>query len=356
MPASDPAVTGAPMRQSIKSFPYNAETRLESLEATLTPPGRHYVRSNFAVPELPPEAYRLVVEGAVHAPLTFDLAALRALSAHELAVTMECAGNDRLGMRPVPAGEPWASGAVGSALWGGVRLRDVLTAAGVRADACELVVTGADRGPRDDARTPGDVSFARGLPLEVAMHEDTLLALSMHGAPLPVEHGAPVRLIVPGWYGMASVKWVTSLQLVSEPFTGYFQRDRYVYDVAGEVRPVTRMLVKSMITAPAEGADLTFGPVEVHGWAWSGSGPIERVEFSGDGTSWQDAALGEPVSAHAWTPWSCVWQPEQAGRAVLQSRATDSSGATQPDAIAWNRLGYGNNAVRPVVVDVRAPG
>lgn len=344
------------MRRPIKAFPFNAETRAESLEAAVTPPGRHYVRSNFAVPDLPPESYRLEVKGAVHTPTTLDLAALRALPAHELAVTMECAGNDRLGMRPVPAGEPWASGAVGTAMWGGVRLRDVLAAAGVRADACELVVTGADRGPRDDARTPGDVVFARGLPLEVAMHEDTLLALTMHGAPLPAEHGAPVRLIVPGWYGMASVKWVTSLEAVTEPFTGYFQRDRYVYDEAGTERPVTRMLVKSMITAPTAGSEVPFGPVEVRGWAWSGAGRIARVAFSGNGTTWQDATLGEPASAHAWTPWTCLWQPEHAGRAVLQSRATDVAGATQPDAIVWNRLGYGNNAVRPVVVDVRVGG
>jgi DMSO/TMAO reductase YedYZ molybdopterin-dependent catalytic subunit len=356
MSAPDHAVTGAPMRRPIKPFPFNAETRVESLEASVTPPGRHYVRSNFAVPDLPPDTYRLVVDGAVRTPVTLDLAALRAMPAHELAVTMECAGNDRLGMRPVPAGEPWASGAVGTAVWGGVRLRDVLLAAGVRADACELVVTGADRGPRDDARTPGDVSFARGLPLEVALHEDTLLALTMHGAPLPPEHGAPVRLIVPGWYGMASVKWVTSLQVVTEPFTGYFQRDRYVYDEAGAVRPVTRMLVKSLITTPTDGGEVPLGPVTVRGWAWSGSGRIARVEFSGNGTTWQEATLEEPAGAHAWTPWTCRWQPEQPGRAVLQSRATDVTGATQPDAITWNRLGYGNNAVRPVVVDVRAAG
>lgn len=336
----------------IKTAPYNAETAPGALRDAVTPTASHYVRSNFDLPELERGSYRLAVDGAVHQAQQLDLAALSRLPAVQSRVTMECAGNDRLGMRPMPAGEPWASGAVGTATWGGVRLADVLTLAAPRGEAAEVIVTGADRGVRDDARTPEPLPFARGLPLEVAMHPDTILALTMNGEPLSVAHGAPVRLIVPGWYGMANVKWVVGLSLSSERFVGYFQQERYVYDEPDGVRPVTRMRVKSLITAPAEGSVVRAGEVTVHGWAWSGEDRIARVELAvGGGDEWQEATLGTPDGPYAWTPWqlTCSVSP---GRLVLRSRATDATGATQPDVISWNRLGYGNNAVRPLVVHV----
>jgi DMSO/TMAO reductase YedYZ molybdopterin-dependent catalytic subunit len=339
----------------IKTDPYNAETAADELGAAVTPTAAHYVRSNFDLPVLDRDRYRLAIDGDVRQAQHLDLQALAQLPTVETRVTMECAGNDRLGMRPIPAGEPWASGAVATATWGGVRLADVLALAQPLEGTCEVIVTGADRGPRDDALTPGPIPFARGVPLEVAMHPDTLLALTMNGAPLPVAHGAPVRLVVPGWYGMANVKWVVGLTLARASFTGYFQQQRYVYDETGGIRPVTRMRVKSMVTAPVDGATVPLGAITVRGWAWSGEGRITRVELGcGGGDDWQDAVLGEPAGAHAWTPWQATRVVDRPGRLVLRSRATDESGATQPDVAPWNRLGYGNNAVRPVVVHVTA--
>lgn len=355
-------------RVAIREAPYNAETAPPALAPAITPEDAHYVRSNFDVPSIAPAGYALTLDGAVTASRRVTLAELATLPWHEHVVTMECAGNDRLGLRPLPAGEPWASGAVATARWGGVRLADVLALAGVRPEAIEVVATGADAGPRDDA-IPSDhdghgrddpargpaVRFARSLPLDVARHPDTLLALHMNGAPLRPAHGAPVRLVVPGWYGMANVKWLQALTLVTAPFTGYFQQRRYVYDTAEGVTPVTRMRVKSLITSPTAGDVVPPGPLIVQGWAWSGNGPVTRVEVNvGGGDAWHDAMLGPPAGAHAWTPFTCVIDPAHAGRLVLASRATDASGAVQPAQVPWNRLGYGNNAVRPVVVEVRA--
>jgi DMSO/TMAO reductase YedYZ molybdopterin-dependent catalytic subunit len=347
---------GTPSRRPISTAPYNAESDPSALVEPLTAVGAHYVRSNFTVPTLPASAYRLVVDGAVHAPCTLDLATLRALPWVERTVTMECAGNDRLGLQPLPAGEPWGSGAVGTARWGGVRLRDVLARAGGLDDATEVVFTAADAGARHDA--DGPVPFARSLPRDVAEHPDTLLALTMQGAPLAPEHGAPVRLVVPGWYGMANVKWLVGITAVREPFTGYFQRQRYVYDTPDDVAPVMRMRVKASITSPRDGSVVPAGPLTVRGWAWSGDGAITRVEVAvGGGDAWQPAVLGAAADVHAWTPWHCTVPAPDAGRLVLRARAHDASGAVQPDMAPWNRLGYGNNAVRPVVVAVHAsPG
>ncbi len=342
-----------PNRRIVKRDPLNAETSPLAWSEPLTRTAHHYVRSNFPVPDIAPAEYVLSVDGAVNTALSLTLDALRVMPQHELVVTMECAGNDRLGLRPLPAGEPWQSGAVSTARWRGVRLRDVLAQAALSDDAVEIVAEGADRGPRDDADTPDDVVFARGLPRDVAMHEDTLLAFDMNGEPLPQLHGAPVRLVVPGWYGMANVKWVTRLHASTREFSGYFQRARYVYDEAAGVSPVTRARVKSMITTPIEGDVLTTGPLMVRGWAWSGDGAITSVQLATDGAdAWQDAELEPAEGPYAWTPWFCTVAKVSPGRLVLRSRATDATGAAQPDTPAWNRLGYGNNAVRAVVVDV----
>lgn len=338
-------------RVVIKPDPYNAEAPPSAFADETTAPALHYVRSNFAVPTLHRRDYALHIDGAVDASIALPWAALLALPRVESLVTMECAGNDRLGMRPVPAGEPWASGAVSTARWGGVRLRDVLAQVELANDVVEILCTGADAGVRDDA--PDPITFARALPLAVAQHPSTVLAMEMNGAPLPPEHGAPLRLIVPGWYGMANVKWVVRLSALRTPYTGYFQRQRYVYDEADGLTPVTHARVKSLITTPLEGARLPSGGCTVRGWAWSGAGPITGVEVAiGGGASWHPAVLGRAAGAHAWTPWWLELPSLPAGRLTIASRATDATGARQPDRIAWNRLGYGNNAVRPVTVHV----
>ena len=330
----------APALAVVRAHPLCAETPVPALQQAVTPRGSVYVRSNFDTP-VAHAAWTLVVTGAVERPVAWTLEALAALPSRELLVTMECAGNWRLGMDPVPAGEPWKDGAVSTTRWRGVPLAALLASAGVMADAIEVVARGADTGSRDDAE--GAVRFERALPLEVALHGDVLVATHMDGVPLTPHHGAPLRLVVPNWYGMASVKWLTDLEVVTTPFTGYFQTKRYVYEVDGRATPVTRALVKSMIVAPADG-DHVSADTTVRGWAWSGAGAITRVEVAVNG-EWRDAEVGIPASPYAWTPFALpVSLPP--GEVTLRSRATDARGATQPDRIVWNRLGYGNNAVR----------
>ncbi len=333
----------------VRRDPYNAETPEYALSEQVTPTALVYVRSNFGMPLLD-ASHMIAVGGAVRTSCVLGVAALRALPQRIVGCTMECAGNDRLSIHPLPSGEPWSSGALSTITWSGPSLRDVLARAGVLEHACEILVTAADSGPRDDAE--GRVTFARAIPIADALHEDTILALTMNGAPLTPEHGAPARLVVPGWYGMANVKWVQRIDALVTPYDGYFQRQRYVYDDASGISAVRRMRVKSVITSPAGGSTNPSSLV-VRGWAWSGAGAIRGVEVAIDGgEQWQSAHLGTPATPYAWTPWECAVMIEQRGRHALRSRATDATGAVQPDAIVWNRLGYGNNAVRPVVFEI----
>ncbi|MEM1283024.1 MAG: sulfite oxidase [Chlamydiota bacterium] len=339
-----------PPLEVIKHDPYNAETPEWALVSRITPTPNAYVRTNFGVPELPDD-HVIEVGGAVHTPLKLSIADLRKMPQRTVTATMECAGNDRLAMRPFPEGEPWRSGALSTMTWTGVPLATVLEMAGVLDEAIEVLTTAADTGLRDDAE--GEVRYARALPIADALLEDTLLALSMNGEPLTPDHGAPLRLVVPGWYGMASVKWITRIDLISEPFEGYFQKKRYVYDDQSGLAPVDRIRVKSIITQPVDGAN-TSREANIRGWAWSGNGLITRVEVKVDGEStWREAKVEKSDSSHAWTPWSLSLSLPYSGRFVISTRATDASGATQPNEIVWNRLGYGNNAVRYFVIEAK---
>lgn len=332
----------------IRQAPFNAETPEAALRHAQTPLASVYVRSNFRVPELGP-AHVITIGGQVSGPFDIGVTELLAMPQRTIGVTMECAGNSRLTMAPLPAGEPWQHGAVSTMTYTGVPLALLLDRCGVRDGATCVVFTGADAGVREDA--DGTVTFERALPLDDAMHPDTLLALSMNGEPLTPSHGAPVRLVVPGWFGMANVKWLTRIEVSSAEFTGYFQRQRYVYDEATGVTPVARMRVKSMITSPTDGASCA-PEIVVEGWAWSGEGAITQVEVAVDGGErWIRAELGTPVSEHAWTPWRCALSLPPGTRCALRSRATDAAGNLQPAQIPWNRLGYGNNAVRAIVVN-----
>lgn len=338
----------------VKHAPANAEARPETLVEEITPTSGFFRRSNFDWPELSSERHQIVVDGAVVRPLLLSLAELRDLPWRRFTATMECAGNDRLGMAPLPAGELWQGGAVSTAEWAGVPLAAVLERAGVQPEVLEILLEGADSGTPADA--PGGARFARSLPLGKAFDPDTLLALEMNGEPLPRAHGGPLRLVVPGWYGMASVKWVGRITALTEPFAGYFQRDRYVYRFPGEPAepPVTEMEVKSIITTPLAGEVVPLGRCTVRGWAWSGRGAIERVEVAiGGGDVWQPAHLHAPASPHAWCGWEYDWEVAEAGRQVLRSRAWDAAGNVQPAAARWNELGYANNGIRQIVLTAR---
>lgn len=333
---------------TISESPFCAETAPEQLIHPITPAESHYVRSNFELPRLFADA-ALVVEGAVRAPVSVALSELRALPRRTVTFTMECAGNDRTAMRPVPGGEPWRTGAVSTATWTGVPLRDLLDRAGLLSSAMEIAVEGADSGLKPDAEAP--ITFCRSLPVE-ELTPDVLLAFEMNGGELPAAHGGPLRLVVPGWYGMASVKWVRRVIALEAPYAGYFQGRRYVYEYDDAVVPVTRARVKSTVVAPAAGSSVKAGETaEAWGWAWSGEGEVSEVRVHGDSSGeWKLATLEQPASAHAWRRWRCVLRFDNPGEYTLRTRATDAAGNVQPDTARWNRLGYGNNAVREAVV------
>jgi len=353
-PPEAPPVHPVPIRES----PPNAEIHPGALLSAVTPNEAWFVRCNFDVPGLDARTHRIEVGGAVRRPVVFGMEALLGMEHRSLEVTTECAGNGRLGMQPPVDGEPWNDHAVSTAVWRGVPLRSLLEAAGVEDGAVEVRFDGADAGEKADAE--GRIAYQRSLPLLKALDPDTLVALEMNDRPLPPEHGAPVRLLVPGWYGMASVKWLRRIEVLTEPFTGYFQRDRYVYDTAdgSPPTPVTTMKVRSLVHTPRTGAVVPPGRLDVQGWAWSGDGAITRVEVALDGgDSWREATIEpRPDAPHAWVAWSCTVDVETPGRHFLRSRAVDAAGHRQPDRPPWNRLGYGQNAVRMVVFQVGDAG
>jgi DMSO/TMAO reductase YedYZ molybdopterin-dependent catalytic subunit len=330
---------------------------LEGLRYDRTPTGMHYTLSHYDVPHVDPATWRLEVGGLVDRPLSLSLADLQVFPARTLRVTLECAGDGRALLQPRPISQPWYEGAVGTADWTGTPLRDVLRDAGLMPGAQEVLFTGFDRGIEADL----EQDYQRSLPLSEALRDDVWLVWAMNDAPLEPQHGAPVRLIVPGWYGMAHVKWLRSIEVLAEPFTGYQNALAYRYsqtrDEAGE--PVTLMRVRSLMIPPGIPDFLTRtrlvrrGRVEVHGRAWSGWPPIVRVEVSGDGgTSWAEAELEPPSSPHAWQAWRWSWHAEQPGPYELCCRATDAAGNRQPTEAHWTARGMGNNAVQRVVVIV----
>jgi len=335
----------------VREAPHNAEIAPDALGAFITPAAARFVRANFAVPRIDPRRHRLEIGGAVERRISLGLADLRAWPQRTLVVTTECAGNQRTSLSPLPPGEPWLGGAVSTGTFTGVPLAEVLERAGLRSDAVEVLAEGADAG-----KTPsGETHFARALPVGKALDPDTLLALEMNGKPLKPAHGAPLRLIVPGWYGMASVKWVSRIEALTAPFAGYFQSERYIFLESGRTaEPVREMRVKASFSSPAPGESVELGPVLISGMAWSGSAPIAKVEvaFAG-GSDWLEARLTGPEERHAWRRWELTWVPPWRGRHVLRCRATDASGNVQPDVPRWNALGYGANAVQSLAVLVR---
>jgi DMSO/TMAO reductase YedYZ molybdopterin-dependent catalytic subunit len=335
---------------------------LEALDYDVTPAGLHYLLIHYDIPVVDPAAWRLRVDGRVGRELSLSLDELRSRPAVTLAVTLECAGNGRAGLSPRPLSQPWLLEAVGTAEWTGTPLHGLLEDAGVDDDAVDVVFGALDRGVEGGE----EQQFERSLPLTEALREDVLLAYAMNGAPLPPQHGFPLRLVVPGWYGMTSVKWLERITVLDRPFEGYQQargyRLRQTPDEAGE--PVSWMLPRSLMVPPGIPDFATRerivepGPCAVRGRAWSGLGSVERVEVSADaGESWSDARLGRQPSRWAWRSWEWDWEPRGPGRHELCCRATDSAGNVQPLEAPWNLGGYANNEVQrvpAVVADARS--
>lgn len=352
--------TGIPQGLIIRGEePLNLEMPFSTLRDFVTPNEQFYVRCHFPVPTIDLRSWKLCIEGAVSSSLELDADALRALPKHTRVATMECAGNGRSFLEPKVKGVAWDIGAVGTAEWTGVLLRDVLALASPAKSALEVILEGADRGViKEPPRPPGEIHYARSLPLQKAM-EDVLLAFEMNGEPLTPAHGFPLRAIVPGWFGMASVKWLQRIVVSAAPFNGYYQSIDYTYwmerDGLPELLPLREMQVKAQIARPAMDEMVPAGlPYRVHGAAWAASDEVARVEVSTDGgATWTDAdLLGEPVK-HAWRFWEYSWPtPTHPGRYKLLARATDSAGRTQPHERLAEYGTYMINHWLPVAVQV----
>src|SRR3954471_23345203 len=322
--------------QMINPAPYNAEAPPEALAGEITPTALHYVRSNFA---LPAHDGTFEVGGAVGNPLTLTLDALRAMPAHERAVTLECAGNGRLDMRPLPIGEPWGDYAVSTARWKGALLHEVLAQARPAANGVDVRFQGADHGeyhlnPVLADTDKHDLTFVRALPLAHVTDPaaEILIAYEMNGKPLGQDHGSPFRIIVPHWYAVASVKWLKRIDVLTEPYAGEFQTGHYMYEWADRPHePVDLMRVRARITSPAAGSLLDPGTHVVRGKAWSGTGPIASVDVSVTGEGeWFAAELEPPKGPYHWQEWSFEWNAAR-GRHALRARATDAAGNVQPE-------------------------
>ena len=329
---------------------------LEAMRYDVTPPGLHYVLVHYDIPMVDPDTWRLTVRGRVETPISLDLEALQDMPRHTVRVTLECAGNGRAYLAPRPVSQPWLTGAVGTADWTGVRLADLLEDAGVGPDAVDVVFSGADhgveRGVEDDYR--------RGLTVADARSPDVIVAYEMNGMPLPPQHGFPARLVVPGWYGMAHVKWLRDVEVVDRPFEGF--QNAVAYRLKTEPddpgTPVTRIEPRALLVPPgfpdfmSRTRVVHAGEHLLEGRAWSGWGDVTRVEVSDDdGASWWDAELEPGSGTHAWQRFSTSWTASP-GERRLKARAHDSSGRRQPPGQAWSRGGFANNAAEALRVVV----
>ncbi len=329
---------------------------LEALRYDVTPAGLHYLLIHYDIPAVDPRSFELTIGGAVNHPLALSLDDLRARPSRELEVTIECAGNGRALLSPRPISQPWLAEAVGNAAWTGTPLASLLEEAAPRDEAVEVVFTGLDRGVEGGEQQV----YERSLALGEALREDVLVAHGMNGSPLLPQHGFPLRLVVPGWYGMASVKWLTAITVVEKPFTGYQQINAYRLrlDENDEGVPLTRMMPRALMIPPGLAGfpererTVTGGPCHIEGRAWSGWASVEAVEFSVDGgASWTEAQLDPEGSRSAWRGWKHEWQATP-GEHVLCCRARDSAGNVQPDDADWNVGGYANNGIQRVQVTV----
>jgi DMSO/TMAO reductase YedYZ molybdopterin-dependent catalytic subunit len=346
-------------REELQLATRNHGMPLEALRYPVTPVGLHYLLIHYDIPMLDPAEWRLRIDGLVDHELELSLADLRALPATTRVLTMECAGNGRAFLDPRPLSQPWLVEAVGTGEWTGVELHHLLSMAGLDDRAVEVLFTGADRGVEGGV----EQSYQRSLTVDDAVGTGALLAYELNREPLPPQHGFPLRLVVPGWYGMTNVKWLSTITAIDTPFDGYQQAVGYRMRVAdgdpGE--PVTRMVPRALLCPPGipdfvtrvrtvEGGECT-----IEGRAWSGAAPITAVEVSVDGgNTWSAAHLdGEESVAGKWIGWTYVWRAEP-GDFQLCCRATDEAGTPQPLQPAWNLGGYANNAVQRVPVRVIA--
>ncbi len=349
--------TGSFSKEEVQLALRNRGMPLEALHYPITPSGLHYLLVHFDIPAANAEDWRLEVKGLVSKPLSLNLDEIRSRPARTMAITMECAGNGRALFAPRPISQPWLLEAIGTFEWTGTPLRAILEESGLSREAVEIVFTGLDQGVQG-----GEVQYyQRSMSASEAMRKEMLLAYEMNGQPLQPQHGYPLRLLAPGWYGMASVKWLTRIEAAVEPFHGYQMDHSYRYAGSANERgeEVRLIRVRALMVPPGIPDFLTrtrlvqAGPVTLIGRAWAGRKSVSRVEVSADnGVTWSEAALGEHLSPYAWRSWTFLWNAAP-GTYTLCARATDSEGNVQPMQQEWNFGGFGNNSVQrvPVIVD-----
>lgn len=348
-------IVGRYTQEEVALATRNSGMPLEALRYDLTPAGLHYLLIHFDIPALETASWMLRIEGLASRPRDFGLEELRRMPSRTVRMTMECAGNGRGQTSPRYPSMPWMEEGVSTAEWTGVSLSILLNESKIKPSVREIVFHGADRGFDRGI----EHSYSRSLTPEEAMRDDVVLAYAMNGAPLLPQHGAPLRLVVPDWYGMASVKWLERIEAIDGAFDGVQQALSYHFrSVAGEKgTPCTRMRVNSLMVPPGipdyfgRRRTVEAGMVELLGRAWSGDGEVKRVEVAVDG-AWQDAKLEASAGPHAWRRWTARWLAAK-GAHELRCRATDASGAVQPLEPPWDVTGFGNNAAQKVEVTVR---
>lgn len=331
------------------------------LLSEVTPNDLFYVRNHFLPPNFSRDTWSLSVEGTVGKPLNLSYKDLLTLPSRTVRATLECAGNNRTFLVPQAKGVQWGLGGVSTAEWTGVSLATVLELAGLKPETVDVVFEGGDKGEAPEEPKPlGELFFSRSLPLGKALEQDVLIAYAMNGEELTVAHGAPVRLIVPGWYAVASIKWLTRIIAIDHVFQGYFQTIDYGYwdNDDGEPirRPITEMLVKALIAHPQSHETVPQNATyQMSGAAWSGSAEITKVEISTDnGVTWNTTTLATEPSTSVWCLWQYKWQtPAEPGEYTLMARATDAKGNTQLTSHDYNRHAYMINFCFPITVTVR---
>ncbi|HZD20898.1 MAG TPA: molybdopterin-dependent oxidoreductase [Burkholderiales bacterium] len=347
-----------------KSYrPPNYETPIEYFRKPITPNNAFFVRWHLAaIPQVGLKDWSIAVGGeSVERELKLTMDSLRQdFKPAQLTAVCQCSGNRRGLFEPHVTGVEWGVGAMGNALWRGVRLRDVLQQARVKSDALEVVFDGADHGALD--KTP---DFVKSIPFEVAMDENTLIAYEMNGAPLPHWNGFPARIIVPGWTGTYWVKSVTSIRAVAKPEKGFwmsaayrlprgrFKTPSYKSQVSEANEPITTMVVNSLITSVKQGERVPRGkPLEIRGIAWDGGAGIAKVEVSTDGNEWMPAKLGKDLGHFSFREFSHRVATRETGSLVVMARATSASGETQVNQLIHNPAGYHHNVIQRLYVEI----
>jgi sulfite oxidase len=345
-----------PNLKTLSLIPENQETPIHFLRTWITLEKYFYRRNHFSYPRLTSQAFSLPVAGEVDRNLIFSYDYLRSMNSRAITMTLECSGNRRSYFDPKTYGEQWEDGAISQGVWRGVPLKDLLVAAGLKNSAKEVVFVGYDYGKREDME--GTFNYARSLPLDKATDSDTIVAYELNGKPIPFEQGFPLRLVVPGWYGMASVKWLKQVTVINHDFKGPYQDVDYVYyphkDSDEGKRPVTTIKTDSIIQQPLNYSILDTGTHKIQGVAWTGTGTITEVELSfNKGHSWLRAELEQDFrNTYSWTFWSYKWDVQDSGEYNIMCRARDSTGYVQPAEAEWNRKGYGYNAIYTINVKV----